>query len=211
MTLYRLEDGSVRVAHLDEWHLDTLRKIPSLASVEDDEIGRQRLFPVPFERGDVSEECLRDWDELVRPDLERLFADSLQRVAADLELAVPETPDPPEKEEAPAPDGTAETPDAKGAAESPQTRRRRRKGPGISPPGKKPPVRWSFLIPAAHVEDWFRAMNQARLMLSEKYEAHRMDDGHIASMFISGNMEPLIQYELFTGLCSWWVNSLLNP
>jgi hypothetical protein len=209
MTLYRLEDGSVRVAHLDEWHLDMLRSIPALASAGDDEKARQRLFPLPFERGDVTEEHLRDWDELVRPDLERLFTDSLQRVADDLQKAAPEEPDLKEaRESSPSSEGTPEASDAAQSAEPPPPRRRRRKGPGISPPA---PARWSFLIPAAHVEDWYRAMNQARLMLSEKYEAHRMDDAHIAGMFISGNMEPLIQYELFTGLCSWWVNSLLNP
>ncbi|HEX2750728.1 MAG TPA: hypothetical protein VHM91_22175 [Verrucomicrobiales bacterium] len=101
------------------------------------------------------------------------------------------------------------SPKAKEAPEPEAPRPGRRKpGPGISPPATP---RWHFDIPAEHVEDWYRAMNQARLMLSEKYEAHRTDDAHIAGMFISGNMESLIQYELFTGLCSWWVTTLLEP
>ena len=48
-------------------------------------------------------------------------------------------------------------------------------------------------------------------MLSAKYDAHRTDNAHIASMFISGNMEALVQYELFTGLCAWWVDELMDP
>ena len=71
-------------------------------------------------------------------------------------------------------------------------------------------LRWEFTIPAAHVEDWYRAMNQARLMLSERHEAHRGDDEHIAKLFMSGRMETLIQYELLTALCGWWVEVLMK-
>jgi len=200
MMLHRLPDGSVHVAHLDEWHLQMLRSIPVLASAGDDDQAKRRLFPPPYSHGDAGEEHFQDWDEFVRPGLEQLFTDSLQHVAEDLESVLLEAPAVPK---------TPEKPESAAAIDPPAPRRKRRKsGPGISPPD---PDLWGFHIPAAHVEDWYRAMNQVRLMLSEKYEAHRTDNEHIAGMFISGNMETLIQYELFTGLCSWWVEALLRP
>jgi hypothetical protein len=196
MTLQRLPDGSVQVANLDEWHLQVLRSIPALTSADGNEEARRRLFPRPFSPGDATEEHFHDWDEFVRPGLEQLFADSVQHVAQDIDTAAPEEPSQPKKEAAP----TGDSP--------PKKRRKAARGPGISPPQT---VRWGFKIPADHVEDWFRAMNQARLMLSAKHEAHRTDNAHIASMFINGKMETLIQYELLTGLCSWWVDALLRP
>jgi len=202
MTLQRLPDGSVQVAHLDEWHLQMLRSIPSLASAGEDREVRNGLFPRPFSPGDATEENFRDWDELVRPELEQLFTDSLQHVAKDLEQAEPEPV-------APTPPGnTGESSDS--APPAPARKRRKGARSTQSPPAS-PSVQWGFKIPADHVEDWYRAMNQARLMLSAKHEAHRTDNAHIASMFISGKMEALIQYELLTGLCSWWVDALLRP
>ncbi len=261
MTLERLPDGSVRVAHLDEWNLRMLQRIPALASAGDDEEAQRRLFPAPIFPGDAKEEALEDWKEFVKPGIEELFNDSLHRVTEDLNRAALEPSPPPVVEadaapaakarktakkntrattakkaaKSPAAKKTTRSGTAKKAAKSkvakktggtpasrtrkpstakeqpePETPRpkRRKPGPGISPPATP---RWHFDIPAEHVEDWYRAMNQVRLMLSEKYEAHRTDDAHIAGMFISGNMESLIQYELFTSLCSWWVTSVLRP
>jgi hypothetical protein len=199
MTLQRLSDGSVRVANLDEWHLQMLRSIPSLAVATEDDGARQRLFPRPFSAGDATEEAFHDWDEFVRPGLEQLFNDSIECVTQDLAGAAPEEPVPPLPKDS-----------AEDSSESPPPRKRRnsKRGPGIAPPDR---VLWGFKIPAGHVEHWYRAMNQVRLVLSAKHEAHRTDNEHIANMFISGKMETLIQYELFTGLCSWWVEALLRP
>jgi hypothetical protein len=208
MTLQRLKDGSVRITQIDEWHLEMLRNIPSLASTGENEKARQRLFPRPFAESEVTEENFRDWEEFVRPGIEQLFSDSLQRVSQDIEGAardVSEAAKTTEEADPALPEDSAGPPPA-----PPRRKRRKASGtePGVSPPE---PALWSFRIPAAHVEDWYRAMNQVRLMLSTKHEAHRTDNAHIAGMFISGKMETLIQYELFTGLCSWWVEVLLKP
>ena len=224
MTLERLPDGSVRLAQMDEWHLQTLHSIPALADPGDDDAALRRLYPAPFAAGDATEEQQEDWAEIVQPELEVLFKGSLARVAADLRNArmePPVFPDADDDEEngddAAAAEGPPETEKA-GSARPPREAQRQRPRPprpaGIRRPviqsAPEPPQTWQLTVPASHVDDWYRAMNQARLMLSERHEAHRTDNTHIARMFVSGKMEMLVQYELLTALCGWWVDALMS-
>jgi hypothetical protein len=205
MTLQRLSDGSVRLAQLNEWQLRTLQSIPDAASAGDDDNALRRLFPAPFAAGEATGEQQEDWAELVQPELESLFETSLARVTKDLKMIELDT-GPPEAPESRVSDETPPTPPP--VRESPRKSRKSR--PFRRDAAAAAPELWALTIPAAHVEDWYRAMNQARLVLSEKHHAHRTDSAHIARMFISGKMEALIQYELLTGLCGWWVDVLMR-
>ncbi|MES2706830.1 MAG: hypothetical protein V4726_09535 [Verrucomicrobiota bacterium] len=65
-------------------------------------------------------------------------------------------------------------------------------------------------IPSAHAEQWFRAMNQARLVLSAR---HGIDSEHLpdlASLLASGRLEHWFQYELFVSLQGWLVDAVLD-
>ena len=218
MRLSRLPDGSVHLSQMEEWHLRTLRSLPGLADPGDDESALRRLYPAPFEAGETTEEQKEDWAELVQPELEQLFETSLERVSADVKNAQLELrPPPPPREETDdeEEDAGIEKPPAVRAPEAAARKRPRSPRPAaIRPPEKSEPLdsppRWELAIPAAHVEDWYRAMNQARLILAETHNAHRTDDEHIARLFMSGRMEPLIQYELLTALCGWWVEALMK-
>jgi hypothetical protein len=180
MTLQRQTDGSVRIAGLDDWHLEALRSIPQLALPGEDERALRRVFPAPYAAGDASVEQQEDWAEYVQPELEALFEGSLARVSADLKTAHLAEPAP-----------------------------RHKAGRGESP-GEDQEPEWVINVPADHVEDWFRAMNQARLVLSSTYEAHRQDQDYVAGMIARGDLEVLVQYEMLTALCGWWVDVLLN-
>jgi hypothetical protein len=201
MTLQRLPDGSVKLGQMDEWHLRTVQGIPELADAGDDEKALRRLYPAPFVAGDADEEQKEDWAELVQPDIEQLFEDSLTRVRSDAKKVHPDDTAPP-----PAEDPVAE----EGEAPRPARPRRGKHGGKSSAAPAVPRDLWYIIVPANHVEDWYRAMNQARLVLSEKYDAHRSDSAHVAKMFVSGRMELLLQYELLTGLCGWWVEFVMH-
>lgn len=212
MKITRLPDGSVHLSQMDEWQLRTLRSLPGLADPGDDEAALRRLYPAPFEAGETTEEQKEDWAELVQPELEQLFESSLERVSADVKNARLELPPPAMEEDE---ELGVEKPRPVRAPEPALRNRPRRPRPATirpqeteGPPEAAP--RWEFTIPAAHVEDWYRAMNQARLILSERHAAHRTDDKHIAQLFMTGRMEPLIQYELLTALCGWWVEALMR-
>ena len=202
MTLQRLTDGSARLAQLNEWQLRTLQSIPSVAHAGDDDSALRRLFPAPFSAGEATDEQQEDWAELVQPELEELFETSLAHVAKDLKMIELDTDPPPPRDSDD--ESVPPVPPSRGP------RRRSRKSRAAGNDAEAPPELWALTIPAAHVEDWYRAMNQARLMLAEKHHAHRTDSAHIARMFISGKMESLIQYELLTGLCGWWVDVMMQ-
>ena len=196
MRISLLPNGSVHLSQVNEWELRTLRSLPGIADPGDNEAALRRLYPAPFQAGEATQEQQEDWAEFVQPDLEQLFESSLERVSADVKQARLQ---PPPDTKAERNDGDSGDKDHDEDGVEPETDDEVSTAP-----------RWEFTVPAAHAEDWFRAMNQARLMLSERHEAHRSDDEHIAKLFTTGNMEPLIQYELLTALCGWWVEVMLK-
>jgi hypothetical protein len=206
MTLQRLPDGSVRIARLDDWHLDALRHIPVLADPGDDEKALHRVYPAPFAAGEATTEQQEDWAEFVQPELETLFEGSVKRVARDLKKArLSDPPPPPPPVAPPAPGNANEERDSEELMDSDET--------ADSPPDGEPAApeqEWELTIPAGHVEDWFRAMNQARLVLSASKGAHRTDQEHVTRMLVNGEIEMLVRYEMLTAMCGWWVEVMMR-
>ena len=213
MRLTRTPDGAVHVSQINEWELRTLRSLPGIADPGDDEAALRRLYPAPFQPGEATEENQDDWAELVQPELEQLFESSLERVADDVKTASLEPPSPEgsqDDEEDEEPDGLDDDDEDEDGEVAPEESCGETEDLEEPPGLTEQPLRWEFTIPAAHVEDWYRAMNQARLMLSTKHEAHRRDDEHIARLLASGRIESLIQDQLLTDLCGWWVEVLMR-
>ena len=214
MTLQRLPNGSVRISRLDEWHLQALRRIPFMADPGDDEKALRRVFPAPFAAGDASEQQQEDWVEFVQPEMQSLFEGSIAKVASDLKSAT--LSDPEEFEEEEDDDDSEADDDDNDDAESGESvglERDAAAGEEAAPESgsekpKEPEPLWELTVPAKHVEDWYRAMNQARLVLSSAKGAHRRDNEYIQRMLASGQIEMLIYYELLTSLCGWWVDVL---
>lgn len=206
MTLQRLPNGSVRIARLDEWHLEALRTIPQIADPGDDEKALRRVFPAPFAAGEATPEQQEDWVEYVQPDLQALFEGSLERVAGDLKtvhVSAPEDTDDQEEDEDDE-DDEDDVEEEEDEDDDDEGEEEDSKDVAIRPP------RWELTVPAAHVEDWFRAMNQARLVLSSAKEAHRTDQEYVTRMLVSGELEVLIRYEMLTAMCGWWVEVMLR-
>lgn len=227
MRLQKLSDGSLRLSRMNPWEVQTLRSLPVLADFSGHEAAERRLLPSPAVEADLTPEMAMDWVEFVVPELRDSFADNLGVVMQDLSGlkrhdlepvaesplsgqpaaesssaspsgeklgkngAAPETGTEPEPE----PDANADA--ASATAEGP-------------PP---PPVMDYFTvdIPAAHSEAWFRAMNQARLVLSAKHGIDSENLPDLASLLTSGKLEHWFQYELFVSLQGRLIDMVLDP
>lgn len=195
MTLEKLPDGSVRLGRINEWQLRALHHIPAAADPEGDAAALARLFPAPYAPGEASPEQQEDWAEFVQPDLEATFTRSIASVARDLKNVELQRSGEADEDEDDKPHRAKET------------------GAGDDDTPEEPPaadILHTFVIPAAHVEDWFRAMNQARLMLAAKYQVHRTDPEHLAQLFAGGKAEVFVYYDLLSALCGWWVEALMR-
>jgi hypothetical protein len=182
MTLQRQPGGSVAVQHVDAFIYNTLWELPALADPAGHEGAENRLYPPPYLPGEATEALLADWEEYVRPELEETLGNAFTRVLADLESATRE----------PAPEPTLPS------------------GESGSEPPPAPPSRWTLAIPAEHVEDWFRAMNAARLVMSQRHECHRTDTEYFLKAIADGETARLAQYGLLTAMCDWWITALMQ-
>ena len=215
MRLSRTPEGAVHLSQIDEWELRTLRSLPGIADPGDDEAALRRLYPAPFQAGEATDENQEDWAEFVQPELEQLFESSLMRVADDVKNARLEVPSPEnsqddedEDEDGLEDDDGEDGVEPEGSSGESEAEKEEPEEPaGLTEP---PPPHWEFTVPAAHVEDWYRAMNQARLMLSTKHGTHRHDDEHVLHLLATGRIELLIQDKLLENLCGWWVEVLMQ-
>lgn len=74
-----------------------------------------------------------------------------------------------------------------------------------------PKMVYSLTIPQDHVEHWFLAMNQARLVLSAKYRIDSEQLPDLGRLLETGAIEFWFQYELFCRLQGWLVAAVLDP
>jgi hypothetical protein len=188
MQLHKLHDGSVHLSRLNSWDVQTFRSLPALADYSADPMAEKRLLPAPAIDQDLSPEMAMDWVEYVMPELRESFAHNLETVLADLQnLAV--EPEPPASEE-----------ESQEDRESPALRDAE---PGLP--------HFGLTIPADHVEHWYRAMNQARIVLSARYGIDSEHVPDLAKLLETGQLEKWFQYELFVSLQGWLVEVAMNP
>lgn len=188
MRIRLLKNGDVSLTQLNPLEAEALLSIPKNADPTDTPEAEARLFPNLVSDDSVNENpdevasMQEDWEEYVVPDLKELFDQSMQNVRANLKRL---SPAPPEHLEDLIPQAPEEEESA--AAEFPQ---------GI-------PV-FKLVIPRESVEDWYRAMNQARLVMVEKtLWVEENGDLH-------GPIIPQIQYEIYTFVQQWLVEHVMS-
>jgi hypothetical protein len=191
MQLQKLPDGSLRFSGLNSWDVKTFRSLPALADYAADPAAEKRLLPSPAVEGDLTPEMAMDWVEYVVPELRESFARNLEIVLSDLQELSPEPEGPP-------PDiGVMPDPDA------PESNILRESSPMVP--------HFTLNIPADHIEPWFRAMNQARLVLSARYGMDSEHPPDLAALLEAGQLEHWFQYELFVSLQGWLVEVVMDP
>ena len=70
---------------------------------------------------------------------------------------------------------------------------------------------FGLTIPADHVEQWYRALNQARIVLSATYGIDSENVPDLPKLLESGQLEKWFQYELFVSLQGWLVEVAMDP
>ena len=202
-------DGGVTFSGISAWELGALRAVPVLGDVSGHEGAARRLYPAAVVAADAAPEDEADWGEYVRPELERRFAAAMDRVAGELrgreagngagagmeevvpveirapELRVPEI-EPPR------------------VAEIAGPRRPRREGPREV---ERADVR-SIRVAGAEIELWYLALNQARLVMSERFEIDSEKPAGIMALIAAGKIETVYYYEFYTSLCGVLVEAL---
>jgi hypothetical protein len=126
MQLQELTDGAWEIAGMREMELHLLSSIAVAADTSGHGKARQRLFPERATDEEDEGAAGGDWKELIVPELERAFRDSIEIVNGDL--------------------AAVERTDVKGEEI------------------------FRVEVSAAHTEHWYSALNQARLVLAEKYD-----------------------------------------
>lgn len=217
MRLQKLPDGSLRLSRMNAWDVQTLRNLPVLADFSDHEAAERRLLPSPAIESDLTPEMAMDWVEFVVPELRDSFAANLGVVMSDLSSLKPHGPDP----AFPAPSASSDTneaqrpaPAAASDSASDDGGKEENTGSGTSDaaPGPQPVMDYYTVdIPFAHAEAWFRAMNQARLVLSAKHGIDSENLPDLASLLTSGKLEHWFQYELFVSLQGRLIDMSLDP
>ena len=215
MHLQKLPDGSIRLSRLNPWDVQTFRSLPVLADYTAAPEAEKRILPTPAIESDLTPEMAMDWVEYVVPELRQSFAESLTTVLADLETL---SPDPgPEADDAgdgmdsegdkeegePRPSGQESA-----ARETPQPNASQQAVEEVREPSMP---HFVLIIPADHAEAWFRAMNQARIVLSIRYGIDSERVPELGRLLEAGQLEYWFQYELFVSLQGWLVEAVLNP
>ena len=221
MQLRKLPDGSIRLAGLNPWDVQTFRSLPALADFTQDPKAEKRLLPTPAIDSDLSPEMAMDWVEYVVPELRESFAENLSIVMADLATLTLE-PEDNGGEKIEEMDPQMDTPDEDsgdpnhaddsgiGGKKAPNSRLRKKAN--AAAPSTEPAVpHFSLTIPADHAEAWFRAMNQARIVLSTRYGIDSEHVPELAKLLQAGQIEHWFQYELFVSLQGWLVEAVLDP
>lgn len=209
MQLRKLPDGTIRLTRLNPWDVQTFRSLPLLADFSQDPKAEKRLLPTPAIDSDMSPEMAMDWVEYVVPELRESFAENLSIVMADLSTLTIETENFEE-------DKTAVEDQKNGADPANLGDEPTRPLPGeesIHGEGAvtSPVPHFSLTIPPDHAEAWFRAMNQARIVLSARYGIDSEHVPELAKLLEAGQIEYWFQYELFVSLQGWLVEAVLDP
>ncbi len=212
MQLIKRPDGSIRLSRLNPWEVQTFRNLPDLADFSAAPAAEKRLLPSPAVEADLSPEIAMDWVEYVVPELRESFAHNLETVMADLDRLVPEPVD-----QAVTGDGNPERAEESGSRDDDQEEEQQPSASGDQLPdseetaaGGKLPY-FALTIPPDHVEHWFRAMNQARLVLSARFGIDSEHVPDLAQLLEAGQLEHWFQYELFVSLQGWLVEAVLDP
>lgn len=187
----------------DHWALDSLfpgewewiRMLPGLAAGEGfSHSSRERLFPSPLapevlaDVGTISQ--MEDWNELVRPGLEEVFAGARAVVEQDLsECQVYNT--------------------AEDEVEDPFREELEELGFPVDLPEMR-----RVVVPFEHTEAWYSTLNQARLLMNEEFDLATAEERHLAKalgpeLVGSDRLLLIAQYEMYSFIQSILVEQVM--
>lgn len=139
----------------------------------------ERLYqsPVKQPQNVTDEELVDDWQEFVMPDLRHEFTRQLDCVANDLSQAQPESTPSPPHDDSLHDDSLREGEDEDENEDA----------------ATSPAATYELIIPFDHIESWYGALNQARLVMQERYEFPETENlAAMVELLTSKNLKPYL-------------------
>ena len=199
MRIRRVASKGLVLSRLPAAQLRLLAQIPVHADPAGSADAEDRLYqsPVRAPLDDTDDELVGDWNDHVIPDLRSEFARQLDCVQADLRAARREPPPAARRKSA----VREETPDDE-TRDAPGDEEEESEDPVITPPNAAaPPETYELVIPHHHVESWFGALNQARLVMQARYNFPELETlESLVSLLASENLNPYLTSRFYTQL-----------
>jgi len=196
MRIRRVKSKGLVLSRLPASQLRLLQQIPLHADPSGSPAAEERLYqsPVKFPLSDTDDELVSDWQDHVVPDLQHDFASQLDCVTGDLLQVQRQKPtrrpaadslreeDPEHSDE----DGD-EDEDVEGA-------------------------RYELTIPLDHIESWYGALNQARLVMQERYKFPEIENlSAIVTLLASENLKPYLTSRFYTEIQAALLDLGMDP
>jgi len=176
MRIRRVKSKGIVLSSLPASQLALLQQIPLHADPSGSPAAAARLYQSPIKHplNPADDAVVNDWNDYVVPDLHDDFARQLDLVSADLRLVQPQPP-------------TART-DSQHQTDSED-----------DPPTTTPSRYYELTIPFDHLESWYGALNQARLVMQERYQFPEIENlAAIVSLLTSENLKPYLASRFYT-------------
>ena len=178
MKMRRIISKGLVLCEIPAAQLRMLKQVALHADPSGSPAASERLYqsPVKQPQNVTDEELVDDWQEFVMPDLRQEFTRQLDCVANDLSQAQPEsTPSPLHddllREDEDEDEDESEDEDA----------------------ATSPAATYELIIPFDHIESWYGALNQARLVMQERYEFPETENLEaMVGLLTSKNLKPYL-------------------
>ncbi|MFN0129797.1 MAG: hypothetical protein ACKV19_24290 [Verrucomicrobiales bacterium] len=181
MRIRRLKSKGLVLSRLPAAQLRLLQQIPAHADPAGSPSAEERLYqsPVRTPLDDTEDELINDWNDHILPDLRSDFARQLDCVTNDLRNVRRESPSSTPstvREDGPADDSEDEEMELPAAGET-----------------------YQLVIPIDHVESWYGALNQARLVMQSRYNFPEIESlASIVALLASENLKPYLTSRFYT-------------
>jgi hypothetical protein len=185
--------------------------IPVHADTTDAPELEQRLYPPLIAKAEEGEHDVfevendqADWQEIIVPELRELFEGSVGKVKTGLKKLAPA---PYENLDADDPDVAEEADDDEEEEDKDKQSEDAMAGNASlqeAPPPERAVPNFKLVIPRTEAEDWYRAMNQARMAMTQK-SLWIEDDGNLHGPFLDQ-----MHYEIYTQVQEWLVQHVLS-
>lgn len=174
MKMRRIISKGLVLSEIPAAQLRMLKQVALHADPSGSPAASERLYqsPVKQPQNVTDEELVDDWQEFVMPDLRQEFTRQLDCVANDLSQAQPESTPSPLHDDLLREDEDAD--EDEDAATSPA-------------------ATYELIIPFDHIESWYGALNQARLVMQERYEFPETENLEaMVGLLTSKNLKPYL-------------------
>jgi hypothetical protein len=193
MRIRRVKSKGLVFSRLPASQVRLLQQIPVHADPAGSSGAEERLYqsPVRTVLDDTDDELVNDWNDHVLPDLRESFTRQLECVTEDLRAVRRERHLPPPAAEAVRESSTTREDEHEHEHEDEDEH----EDEGL-PAGEES---YELVIPPEHIDAWYGALNQARLVMQERYKFPEVESlAAIVALLTSENLKPYLTSRFYT-------------